>query len=272
QFKRKGNIFFSEKNYYAAVTEYTKAIVTSPTHDIYYTNRALCYLKMKHYSKVTLDCDKALCLNPKSTKAHYFLGQALTEEGKHLNRAVGHLEIAYKLSQEQKQPYTFSADIIAKVQQAKKLRWKLKETERIERQSELLTYLRHLVSEDFKDKFQMIETNVSASDNPKDNAYLLESIREEEESTYSRMEQIFAQADANSAEREVPDYFCDKISFSIMYDPVLTPSGISYERSALTEHLHKIGHFDPLSRKPMTTEDMVPNLALREAIDEFVKK
>ena len=30
--------------------------------------------------------------------------------------------------------------------------------------------------------------------------------------------------------REVPDYLCGKISFEIMKDPVITPSGVTYER------------------------------------------
>ena len=37
--------------------------------------------------------------------------------------------------------------------------------------------------------------------------------------------------------REVPDYLCGKISFEIMKDPVITPSGITYDRKDIEEHL-----------------------------------
>jgi len=37
--------------------------------------------------------------------------------------------------------------------------------------------------------------------------------------------------------RDVPDYICGKISFEIMRDPVITPSGITYDRKDIVEHL-----------------------------------
>jgi hypothetical protein len=40
--------------------------------------------------------------------------------------------------------------------------------------------------------------------------------------------------------RQVPDHFCCKITMDIFRDPVITPSGITYERSALLEHLRKV--------------------------------
>lgn len=37
--------------------------------------------------------------------------------------------------------------------------------------------------------------------------------------------------------REVPDYLCGKISFEIMKEPVITPSGVTYERYNFTRYL-----------------------------------
>lgn len=37
--------------------------------------------------------------------------------------------------------------------------------------------------------------------------------------------------------REVPDYLCGKISFEILREPVVTPSGITYDRKDIEEHL-----------------------------------
>lgn len=40
----------------------------------------------------------------------------------------------------------------------------------------------------------------------------------------------FAKIDERRRKREVPDFICGKISFEILQDPVITPSGITYER------------------------------------------
>lgn len=43
--------------------------------------------------------------------------------------------------------------------------------------------------------------------------------------------------------RDVPEHICGKISFEIMREPVITPSGITYDKKDIVEHLqvkHKI--------------------------------
>jgi len=37
--------------------------------------------------------------------------------------------------------------------------------------------------------------------------------------------------------RDVPDCLCGKISFELMKDPVITPSGITYDKRDILEHL-----------------------------------
>lgn len=41
--------------------------------------------------------------------------------------------------------------------------------------------------------------------------------------------------------REIPDYLCGKISFELMREPCITPSGITYDRKDIEEHL-QVGH------------------------------
>ncbi len=50
----------------------------------------------------------------------------------------------------------------------------------------------------------------------------------------------------------------------------VTPSGHSYERAALLEHLAKVGSFDPISRVQMTESDVRPNLQLRAATQSYL--
>ena len=46
----------------------------------------------------------------------------------------------------------------------------------------------------------------------------------------SELNSLFTEIDDRRKKREVPDYLCGKISFDILRDPVITPSGITYER------------------------------------------
>ena len=84
-----------------------------------------------------------------------------------------------------------------------------------------------------------------------------------------------------------------------MKDPVTTPSGVTYERLVLSlslslslslylslslshtsvsfranleEHLQRVGHFDPLTREPLKREKLIPNLAMKEVIEDFLEK
>jgi hypothetical protein len=37
-------------------------------------------------------------------------------------------------------------------------------------------------------------------------------------------------------------------------------------------HLQKLGHFDPVTRRDLTQDQLFPNLALKEVIDNFLKE
>jgi STIP1 family protein 1 len=61
------------------------------------------------------------------------------------------------------------------------------------------------------------------------------------------------------------------LTFEVFRDPVVAPSGNSYERSAITEHLKKVGGFDPVTRERMSLDDLRPNLALRNAAHAWLE-
>jgi len=42
--------------------------------------------------------------------------------------------------------------------------------------------------------------------------------------------------------RDVPDCMCGRISFELMKDPVITPSGITYDKKDIHEHLQVSGN------------------------------
>jgi STIP1 homology and U-box containing protein 1 len=68
----------------------------------------------------------------------------------------------------------------------------------------------------------------------------------------------------------VPDHLIDAITFEIMHDPVVTPSGNSYERVSLLRHLRATG-VDPLTREHLSEKQLYPNVALRNACSDFLE-
>eukprot|EP00485_Elphidium_margaritaceum_P008622 CAMPEP_0202708166 /NCGR_PEP_ID=MMETSP1385-20130828/20427_1 /ASSEMBLY_ACC=CAM_ASM_000861 /TAXON_ID=933848 /ORGANISM="Elphidium margaritaceum" /LENGTH=378 /DNA_ID=CAMNT_0049367077 /DNA_START=38 /DNA_END=1174 /DNA_ORIENTATION=- len=73
-------------------------------------------------------------------------------------------------------------------------------------------------------------------------------------------------------EVEIPDEYCDPITYEIMKEPVLvTVSGVSYERQSIEECIKENG-IDPMTRQSVTLEQIVPNRALRDSIARFLQK
>ena len=81
---------------------------------------------------------------------------------------------------------------------------------------------------------------------------------------------LFAKVDDRRQKRDVPDFLCGKISFEVLRDPVITPSGITYDRKDIEEHLHRVGHFDPVTRTSLTQDQLIPNYAMKEVVDNFI--
>ena len=52
----------------------------NPTIPTFFTNRALCHLKLKKWTQAVSDCRRAIELDTNLVKAHFFLGQALLEQ------------------------------------------------------------------------------------------------------------------------------------------------------------------------------------------------
>uniref|UniRef100_A0A1I7WIM7 RING-type E3 ubiquitin transferase n=1 Tax=Heterorhabditis bacteriophora TaxID=37862 RepID=A0A1I7WIM7_HETBA len=78
--------------------------------------------------------------------------------------------------------------------------------------------------------------------------------------------------DERRRKREIPDYLCGKISFELLRDPVITPSGITYDRADIKQHLQRVGHFDPVTRAPLSESELIPNLAMKEVIENFLSE
>ncbi|XP_016100949.1 STIP1 homology and U box-containing protein 1-like, partial [Sinocyclocheilus grahami] len=142
ELKEQGNRLFLSRKYQEATTCYNKAINRNPSVAVYYTNRALCYVKLQQYDKALADCKHALELDSQSVKAHFFLGQCQLEL-ENYEEAIGNLQRAYNLAKEQR--LNFGDDIPSALRIAKKKRWNSIEEKRISQENELHAYLSKLI-------------------------------------------------------------------------------------------------------------------------------
>lgn len=71
---------------------------------------------------------------------------------------------------------------------------------------------------------------------------------------------------------QVPDMLTCKITFEIMTDPVITPSGQTYDRQALLTHLQTNGYFDPVTREKCLPSELRTNFAIKEFVDHYLEQ
>lgn len=88
EFKTRGNDCVKIGEYQKAVHYYTEAIRLNTSEPVYYTNRALCYLKQNKFSECIYDCTIAVGMDDKMVKAYYRRMQAREQMN-------GDLEAAY---------------------------------------------------------------------------------------------------------------------------------------------------------------------------------
>eukprot|EP00890_Picochlorum_soloecismus_P003480 jgi/Picsp_1/4132/NSC_01641-R1_amidase family protein len=67
--KEEGNKCFKAKQYKEAVSNYSRAIYLDPHNPVYFSNRAMAYLKLGGYQQAEEDCTRALKLDPCLVKA-----------------------------------------------------------------------------------------------------------------------------------------------------------------------------------------------------------
>ncbi|KAI9328797.1 E3 ubiquitin-protein ligase CHIP-like protein [Obelidium mucronatum] len=235
--KLDGNAHFAAHRYGDAIKAYSVAVIRNPANPVYYSNRAL---RCSPWNKRPED------------NGHETPGR--------LSEAINSLKKAFDLAIASKSSYV--DEISVKYRAAKAKRFERQDRKRREDVSDLHRYLVRLVERD-RDR-QVKQLGSSSSEE-------IEEVTEAASKRMSEIEALFSQANENSKKRYVPDAFLGKISFEIMTDPVVAPSsGITYDRSEIVSHLQKIGKWDPLTRQPLHEAELVPNLALKEVIEEFL--
>ncbi|KAM6188132.1 small glutamine-rich tetratricopeptide repeat-containing protein beta-like [Sarcoramphus papa] len=81
QLKDEGKNYMKEENYGAAVDCYTRAIELGPKNAV--CNRAAAQSKLNNYSEAIKDCESAIAIDPKYSKAYGRMGLALASVNKY---------------------------------------------------------------------------------------------------------------------------------------------------------------------------------------------
>lgn len=150
----------------------------------------------------------------------------------------------------------------------RKKRWNSIEEKRINQENELHAYLTKLILAEKERELEEYKEKQDDNQNGGDAA----KISSKHDKYLMDMDELFSQVDEKRKKREIPDYLCGKISFELMREPCITPSGITYDRKDIEEHLQRVGHFDPVTRSPLTQDQLIPNLAMKEVIDAFIQE
>ena len=70
---------------------------------------------------------------------------------------------------------------------------------------------------------------------------------------------------------DAPDHFKCPVTRALMRDPVILKTGHSYERKAIEQWL-KSNNTNPLDGTQLTNKELIPNLSLRHAIEDYIKQ
>ncbi|PYI29341.1 U-box-domain-containing protein [Aspergillus indologenus CBS 114.80] len=274
ELKEKGNQLYKAGDYASAEEMFSQAIQKNPKEPTFFSNRAITRMKLENWAGVEHDARAAIDLygakNPASLKSRYYLAQALLE----LQRPQEAHEIATEAYQASLAAKNVQSENLSRaVLRAKQQLWAAKEAARVREMNGTLASVERLIEADLQRALDDLQGQldrgeigqIGFSEDQK-------ALRDDTEKTLQVLRETFAIASKGEVqERVVPDYLIDPITFEIMHDPVITPSGTSFERVAITKYVEQ-SKVDPITRVPMTADDLRPNYALRGVCEEFLEK
>ncbi|KAE8146096.1 U-box domain protein [Aspergillus avenaceus] len=272
ELKEKGNQLFKEGDYSGAEDLYSQAIHKNPSEPTFFTNRALTRIRLEKWAGVEQDARAAIQLyGPKSStslKSCWYLAQALL--GLHRPQEAYEVAIdAYRASLTAKSVQT--ENLSKSVLRAKQQIWSQKESSRLREMDQTLASVEQLIEADLNRAVAELQGQLDRGDIGHIGCVEdQKALRDDAEKTIQNVREAFRiSSKGEIKQRDVPDYLVDGITFEIMHDPVMTPSGSSFDRIGIQKYVEQAG-VDPITRTPMTVQDLRPNYALKAACEEFL--
>ncbi|KAA8650613.1 putative U-box domain protein [Aspergillus tanneri] len=274
ELKEKGNQLFKSGDFNGAEDLYSQAIQKNAHEPTFFTNRALTRIRLENWAGVEHDARTAVDLygakNPSSLKSCWYLAQALLG----LQRPQEAYEVAidaYRASLAAKNAQT--ENLSKAVLRAKQQIWAAKETARLREMNETLAHVEQLLERELNQALEELQGQLDRGEIG--HIGFVEdqkALREDAAKNLDTVRETFRIASKGEIqERVVPDYLVDGITFEIMHDPMMTPSGSSFDRIGIVKYVEQAG-VDPITRVSMTVNELRPNYALKAACEEFLDK
>ncbi|KAL5685700.1 hypothetical protein EMGR_003805 [Emarellia grisea] len=262
-----------------AITDYEREfaaahIQKNPREPTFFTNRALTRIRLEKWAGVEHDARTAIELygpkNTQSLKSCWYLAQALLGLGRPQEAYEVAID-AYRASLAAKSAQT--ENLSKTVLRAKQQIWAAKETARLREMNDTLATVESLIEADLNRELAELQAKLDKGEIGQTGFVEdQKALRADAEKNIQNVRDAFRIAsNGDIQERVVPDYLVDGITFEIMHDPVITPSGTSFDRIGIIKYVEQSG-VDPITRVPMTVNDLRPNYALKAACEEFLNK
>lgn len=268
--KEQGNEYFKAGQYKEAENYYGQAIAVRTTDPKLFQNRALARIRLSDWRGAEYDSRKAIELDDKSMKAHFYLAQALLNL-RHVGEAHSEALRAYQMCI---QSNDASAETVGQVVlRAKQAVWQMKETQRLREMNDTLATVETVMEQQLARDLAEVASRFNRMEiGEMGRGEEIQQLQQEWEERRRNIRAAFeVEGRAETKERIVPDWMVDPISFEVMHDPVITPSGVSYERVGLLRHLKQSGT-DPLTREKISPDRLVSNVGLKQACAEFLER
>ena len=282
--KEQGNTAFRSKRYSAAEELYTDAIVSAaawrrfpactespqtlcPTVSVFFSNRGMARLKQGKFALVLQDGHKAVELDEGNAKGHFLRGVGLCGTAGEdaggvaaLQRGVQYIRAAQRLSERQGKPKLLLQQYEREAAARETRLWALRLALQRAREAQYVSLLHSLLP----------PAAAGSSTAAADGADSATALLGEMISHFEGREAGRADAECAAEAGDVPAYAACSITFEAMADPVVSAvSGHTYERAAIERWLASKGE-DPVTRQPTRASDLVPNIALRGAIEAWL--
>ncbi|OQE89414.1 hypothetical protein PENNAL_c0014G00453 [Penicillium nalgiovense] len=274
ELKAKGNELYKAGDYIGAEDFFSQAIQKNPHDATFFTNRAVTRSKLAKWADVEHDARAAIEIyglkNPAALKSQNYLAEALLclqrpQEAHDVASDAYQQSLAVKNAQ--------SENLSRNVLRAKQQIWAARETARLRELNETLGSVEALVEADVTRALAELQGRLERGEIGEIGfGEDQKALHEDADAKIRNLREAFRVASNGEVqERVVPDYLVDGITFEIMHDPVITPSGVSFDRLAITKYVEKAG-VDPLTRAPISVHDLKSNKALKAASAEFLAK
>ena len=261
--KSEANELYRRGKMGAAIDLYTECHCLCPQWVVPLVNRALCHRKAENWCRVIDDCNKALAIDASSMKAYYYLGQAYMGTGDN-DMAQKALKRALELARETES--SIKEEVWRALARAKYEAHCIHAAERNAQRLQLQTKLQAALKSQAQQRLDnLVAGGTGWHETEKD-------VADDLRTSLEHLDAMFARDAHRDNGTEPPSWATCQLTLEVFHEPVLTPSGISYEHAAMEEHLRKVGNFDPVTRAPMTAKDLRRNVGLRSAIEHYLEE